>query len=138
MNMTICLKIRKSGRSPLSILEGNERAAGTFVKVRTLVVFFTAVLLMSFMSSGVARAAADNTLENKVKAAYLFHFTQFVDWPREVLGDQNEAIRICILGEDPFGPLLNTLEKNRSQGRELVVERVKNSRRLVRTAIWSS
>ncbi len=49
-----------------------------------------------------AAAQADNVFEAKVKAAYLFHLTKFVDWPSL----PSDALRICVLGNDPVGTLL--------------------------------
>lgn len=44
-------------------------------------------------------------LEYKVKAAYLYNFTKFITWPAK----QREFFGICILGQDPFGSLLDPL-----------------------------
>jgi len=51
-------------------------------------------------------AQAEDNLEYKVKAAYLYNFTKFITWP-----ERNTAtFNICIVGNDPFGNLLDTLE----------------------------
>lgn len=47
--------------------------------------------------------------EYQVKAAFLFNFVQFVDWPRERFADAQTPICIGILGEDPFGSVLEDL-----------------------------
>ncbi len=43
-----------------------------------------------------AQSPAD---EYRVKAAFLYHFAQFVDWPPEVLGSDNRALTFCIVGQ---------------------------------------
>ena len=48
---------------------------------------------------------ADETLEAKVKAAYLFHLIKFVDWPSLPPDD----IRICVYGSTSIGGMLNEL-----------------------------
>lgn len=45
--------------------------------------------------------------EYQVKGAFLLNFTKFVDWPRQVFQGPGDPIAICILGENPFGPLLD-------------------------------
>jgi len=51
--------------------------------------------------------AEDGNTEYKVKAGYLFNFTKFITWPK----DESETFNICIIGQDPFGPLLDPIEK---------------------------
>src|SRR5262245_24208253 len=40
------------------------------------------------------------SLENDVKAAFLYHFTKFVEWPVPV--DSGEPFRVCTLADDAF------------------------------------
>jgi hypothetical protein len=40
--------------------------------------------------------------EYQVKAAFLFHFAQFVDWPPEAFKDAGAPLTYCTVGEDPF------------------------------------
>ena len=51
-----------------------------------------------------ARAAEQRA--ELVKAAFLYHFVEFVDWPDSVARD-GDPVRVGILGDDPFGPLLD-------------------------------
>ncbi|MGH9733855.1 MAG: YfiR family protein [Candidatus Acidiferrales bacterium] len=49
--------------------------------------------------------------EYQVKAAFLFNFGKFVEWPESSFGEKNSPFSICVLGEDPFGGTLDhTLE----------------------------
>jgi hypothetical protein len=40
--------------------------------------------------------------EYEVKAAFLFHFAQFVEWPEETFKDANNPLIYCTIGEDSF------------------------------------
>ena len=51
-------------------------------------------------------SAQDVPLEYRVKAAYLFNFTKFIDWPVTATGDRN-SFSICLAGRNPFGPMLS-------------------------------
>jgi len=55
-----------------------------------------------------ANLSADNdNLEYKVKAGYLYNFTKFVTWPEIPVATFN----LCILGADPFGIVIDPIEK---------------------------
>ncbi len=64
-------------------------------------------------------------LEYQIKAAFLYNFAKFVEWPAEKLGDGSAPIVIAVIGKDPFGPVLDqTLIGKTVNGRALVVRRV--------------
>lgn len=44
--------------------------------------------------------------EYQVKAAFLFQFSRFVEWPREAFANSDAPLLICVLGTNPFGPAL--------------------------------
>ena len=45
--------------------------------------------------------------EYEVKAAFLYNFAKFVEWPPSVFTDPKQPFNICILGADPFGHSLD-------------------------------
>lgn len=49
-------------------------------------------------------AAAGGPSEAAVEATYLYKFAPFVTWPAT---DDTRPFTICIVGDDPFGPLLD-------------------------------
>jgi hypothetical protein len=62
--------------------------------------------------------------EYQVKAAFLFNFAQFVEWPSTAFTDSGTPICIGILGEDPFGTALDeTVRGEIIQNRKLIVQR---------------
>ncbi|HYL86203.1 MAG TPA: YfiR family protein [Candidatus Angelobacter sp.] len=58
-------------------------------------------LLLALISPGnlPANSAAE---EYAVKAAFLFHFAQFVEWPAVAFPDPQSPLTYCTLGQDPF------------------------------------
>jgi len=76
-------------------------------------------------SARLAQADSGSLPESVVKSAYLYQFTHFVEWPGEAFDGSEAPVVICVLGEDPFGPALDTLTKKTSQNRRLVVQRFK-------------
>jgi hypothetical protein len=45
--------------------------------------------------------------EYQVKAAFLFNFTKFTEWPASAFASSNAPMVIGIVGEDPFGQTLD-------------------------------
>jgi hypothetical protein len=48
-------------------------------------------------------AQAQSASEYQVKAAFLFNFARFVEWPADAFPSADSPLQICILGQDPFG-----------------------------------
>jgi hypothetical protein len=48
-------------------------------------------------------ARAQSATEYQVKAAFLFNFARFVEWPADAFPSADSALQICVLGQDPFG-----------------------------------
>lgn len=68
-----------------------------------------------------AQAPASAT-ELQVKAAYLFKFGAFVEWPPTAPSD---SFAICVMGRDPFGHTLDdTIRGEQINGKKLVAKRI--------------
>ena len=66
-----------------------------------------AVVVLLLAALGPARAAAATPAplaEYEVKAAFLHNFARFVEWPEAAASG---PLVVGVLGEDPFGPLLD-------------------------------
>jgi hypothetical protein len=80
------------------------------------------ILLLPFLQPPVAQTSA--IPEYRVKATFLFQFTQFVDWPSQAFSTGQTPLVIGILGEDPFGVFLDeTVRNEKANGHPLAVER---------------
>ena len=63
-------------------------------------------------------------LEYQIKAAYLYNFARFVEWPDAAFEGPDEPIIVGLLVKDPFGPRLEeTIRGKTAHGRPLLVER---------------
>jgi hypothetical protein len=61
-----------------------------------------------------------------VKAAFLYNFVKFVEWP--ATSSQTGPVALCVLGKDPFdGELERATEGKTVNGRSLVVRRVNDA-----------
>jgi hypothetical protein len=63
--------------------------------------------------------------EYQVKATYLYNFGRFVKWPGTVPGGKGDSFSVCVLGQDPFGPILDaTLAGETLDGKPVVLRRI--------------
>jgi len=75
----------------------------------------------------VAGVGAPPPSEYEVKAAFLFNFAKFVEWPSNAFPDANTPFVIGVLGNDPFGRYLDeTVRGERLNNRELIIQRYRN------------
>src|SRR5687767_15583699 len=70
-------------------------------------------------------AQAQDTIidEYKLKAAFVFNFTRYVDWPATRFENASSPIVIGVLQPNPFGSELENLVKGRQTNRRPIVVR---------------
>ena len=62
--------------------------------------------------------------EYQLKAAFLYNFSQFVDWPTEAFPEAETPMVIGVIGEDPFGAYLDEIVHGEQvNNRPLIVQR---------------
>jgi len=83
------------------------------------------VLLVSLSVCGTADAGEEKSApsEYQVKAAILFNFAKFVEWPAVSFPDSAAPIIIGVLGEDPFGSALDAAKNRTVNGRKIQIKR---------------
>lgn len=67
-----------------------------------------ALLLCVLFSTAYSYAQQGKPTEYQVEAAYLYNFARFIEWPAIVAG-QDDEFSICVIGQDPFGPALDSI-----------------------------
>jgi hypothetical protein len=77
-------------------------------------------LAMSAVHSGAV--SAEPIPEYDIKAAFLYNFTQFTEWPAA----SEKAVRLCIFGSNPFGSKLEDLVQKTTNNRKLSVQHLGN------------
>jgi hypothetical protein len=82
------------------------------------------ILIWSSVSRQTVRAAEGRASEYELKAAFIFNFSQFVEWPTNAFQSESEPMIIGVVGPDPFGPILDRIiQDEKVRGRSLKVER---------------
>ena len=96
----------------------------SLIRARRRFILAAACIALSGMHARSAAPAG----EYQVKAAYLFNFGQFVEWPAAAYSSPTAPFVIGIVGEDPFGNVIDDIVRGESlAGRPLVVKRFKSA-----------
>jgi hypothetical protein len=93
------------------------------------------VLVLAAAPGLPALAEQQSVGEYKVKAAFLYNFTKFVEWPDQAFPDAAAPFVIAVLGDDPFGDALDILKGKTAQGRPIVVRRIASLAEVTRVNI---
>jgi hypothetical protein len=86
--------------------------------MRTLAASLAVLLAVTTVPSAQRPTAG----ELEVKAAYLYNFARFVAWPLRT-DNATEPFSICVLGRDPFGPVLDATLKGAAVRGAMVIPR---------------
>ena len=100
------------------------QAAGRRGKLYALLALCLALMTSAVATSGSAAESAKPT-QFEVEAAYLFNFGKFITWPQNSAA--GNTFVICVLGEDPFGSVLD-----RTVTGEAIGSRQVEARRIMR------
>jgi len=66
-----------------------------------------AVIVWALVAAQGLWAQSPKPTDYDVKAVYLYNFGRFVEWPASVT-TKSDSFTVCVLGQDPFGPALDT------------------------------
>lgn len=82
-------------------------------------------ILIGVLWIAFGTTARGQSADSPVKAAFLPKFAPFVDWPPDAFAAPDSAFVICILGPDPFGPVLDKAVAGRKlKDHPIIVRRI--------------
>ncbi|MGA2070398.1 MAG: YfiR family protein [Sedimentisphaerales bacterium] len=113
MNPEKPYNINNVNRRPANMKAG--RTAGLFV--------CALVLLSCLLTSDVyPESKTAQYKEYEVKAAFMYNFLKFVDWPEGKMASNGNQIIIGIIGQDPFGSAADILKDKKVEDRNVVIK----------------
>ncbi len=59
-----------------------------------------------------------------MKAAYIYNFAKFVQWPSNAFTRENSPMTLCIAGENPFGQALDAIVGKKIRDHRLTVRKL--------------
>lgn len=83
--------------------------------------FLAGILWLALTASTATAEQGVSAEEYKLKAAFIYNFTQFIDWPDTAFPRTDAAFTLCVIDRDPFGSALRPLEKRRYKTHPIVV-----------------
>lgn len=87
----------------------------------------SALIFVLFSCAG-STSGQQAASEYQVKAAFLFNFGKFVQWPQSSFTNPQAPFWVCVLGEDPFGSALDdTLRGKAIDAHPVSVTRIKDA-----------
>lgn len=92
-------------------------------------VYSLIVLILALFGTPIQAGAKSDSApgrEYQIKAAFIYNFIKFVDWPKEKTADSNEPIIIGIIGKDPFGRVFEPIKDKKVKNRIVVIKRFKS------------
>lgn len=91
--------------------------------MRTRACVFTSACWLCAGLPLLSQASSPTVGEYQIKAAFLYNFAKFVDWPGDA-ADSSQPLVIAVFGADPFGSVLEeTVQGRLVQGRRVMVRR---------------
>ncbi len=81
---------------------------------------FFVFLAILFFGGFVIPVSSANNQEYSIKAAFIYNFIKFVEWPK----DDCPELCLCIYGKDPFGKVIDSLEGKVVKGKIIRVLRI--------------
>jgi hypothetical protein len=68
-----------------------------------------------------------SSLEGEVKAAFIYNFAQFIQWPNRAFPTRDLPFTMCAMGDPAEGILEKTIEGEKLNGRNITVRRLTSS-----------
>lgn len=89
------------------------------------------------LALGTPGALAQREPEAELKAAFVYNFAAFTQWPPEILGTMENPLTLCVVARD-LDPALARLAGKQAHGRSFAVRRVEPRGSLAgcRVAYW--
>lgn len=88
---------------------------------RPLLLVLTGLMLVGWQTGFSADSAVSK--EYQIKAAFIYNFTKFVEWPARSFPDTNSPIVIGVMGHNPFADELEKIAKDHTvNGRGILVK----------------
>jgi len=121
-SLSCCLAARggQGPGVPSRVVRGSIRAARGLLRSGR----YGCIAALLVWAVSAAYAEESQYSEYEVKAAFLYNFAKFVEWPEESLPKADTPIVIGVLGQDPFKAILDeTIRGKQAQKRDVEVKR---------------
>jgi hypothetical protein len=95
------------------------------MKIRLYILIVLILLAAVLVPPAMAGSAAQDR-EQKIKAAFLYNFINFVDWPEDKMTDNDEPIIIGVIGNKDFVNAFDPIKDKQIRGKKIVIKYFKD------------
>ena len=85
-------------------------------------IVISGMLALLLSSQAIAEKSEQSVTEYRIKAAFLYNFSRFTNWPDQATAD-NGNFTVCVLGKDPFGEILDSLAGKKVNNNSVSIRR---------------
>lgn len=113
-----------SSRSPGLFSDAKKRGHSALGR-RVSAVLFSVLVTIGLVATRTQEAPAASAIlkEYQVKAAFLYNFAKFIQWPDSAFADEHTPLCIGTIGHDPFGEALDDIAAKTVQARPVEIRR---------------
>jgi hypothetical protein len=100
------------------------------MKIKAYILLFIAALFAIAPVATGEKADSAPSKEYQVKAAFIYNFINFIEWPEQIMGDDIKEIKIGIIGDDPFKAAFDPIKSKLVKNKKIVIERFGSFKKL--------
>lgn len=115
------------GRSPVTIVKPSAGSASVRSAVLATILIITGGLGCLIVAAQTVEETAVINREYAIKAAFLYHFLTYVEWPSDAFDSPDEPFVIGVFKTDPFGEVLDKIAETKTAGGRPILVRRLNS-----------
>ena len=108
------------GNRMMADATGQRRFSMKRLRMRSRVSFILLLIMgLLVLTAGFCAGtvlAQTTAKEYRIKAAFLFNFAHYVEWPPDAFKDANSPLNYCTIGDDPFEGVLDESLNAKSAG----------------------
>ncbi len=82
------------------------------------------ITVLTLCSPQTGAAGSSRLSEHEVKAAYLYNFAKYVEWPANTLLLENSPLTFCIIGQSPLNSVMESFGTNTIKNRQLAMQQL--------------
>jgi hypothetical protein len=84
-------------------------------------------VLVTLVPTPASAFQTSSSESSQVKAAFLYNFAQFIEWPSQAFADRDMPFTMCLIGDSFDGMLDKTVEGETLDGRKIAVRRISHT-----------
>lgn len=104
--------------------------SGKLASVRCTCGFLLMALFAALVCSTGLCAESATQREYEIKAAYLYNFINYIDWPENAFPAPGGTITVGVVGQSPFAPALEVLNGKQIKGRTVALKQITDTKDL--------